>query len=107
MHNNIMAAGSKDRPPNRQYADPRQDESFNNCGTDLHLTSVVIEVVAATVNSPEVPEHDEAETIHNMSEENKLYFKAEKEAIFLLLITSIKEMKSTPTVDACNLANEL
>ncbi|GJR68703.1 hypothetical protein Tco_0014768 [Tanacetum coccineum] len=36
------------------------------------LTSVVIEVVAATVNSPEVPEHDEAETVHNMSEENKL-----------------------------------
>ncbi|GKB11859.1 hypothetical protein Tco_0845782 [Tanacetum coccineum] len=69
------------------------------------LTSVVIEAVAATVNSPEVPEHDEAETIHNMSEENKLYFKAEKEAIFLLLTGIGDEIYST--VDACNTANEM
>ncbi|GJR89085.1 hypothetical protein Tco_0213096 [Tanacetum coccineum] len=69
------------------------------------LTSVVIEVVAATVNSLEVPEHDEAETIHNMSEENKLYFKAEKEAIFLLLTGIGDEIYST--VDAYNTANEI
>ncbi|GJZ35277.1 retrovirus-related pol polyprotein from transposon TNT 1-94, partial [Tanacetum coccineum] len=69
------------------------------------LTSVVIEAVAATVNSPEVPEHDEAETVHNMSEENKLYFKAEKEAIFLLLTGIGDEIYST--VDACNTANEM
>ncbi|GJS13825.1 hypothetical protein Tco_0408297 [Tanacetum coccineum] len=69
------------------------------------LTSVVIEVVAATVNSPEVPEHDEAETVHNMSEENKLYFKAEKEAIFLLLTGIGDEIYST--VDACNTANDM
>ncbi|GJS25738.1 retrovirus-related pol polyprotein from transposon TNT 1-94 [Tanacetum coccineum] len=69
------------------------------------LTSVVIEVVAATVNAPAVPEHDEAETVHNMSEENKLYFKAEKEAIFLLLTGIGDEIYST--VDACNTANEM
>ncbi|GJU73564.1 retrovirus-related pol polyprotein from transposon TNT 1-94 [Tanacetum coccineum] len=69
------------------------------------LTSVVIEAVAATVNSREVPEHDEAETVHNMSEENKLYFKAEKEAIFLLLTGIRDEIYST--VDACNTANDM
>ncbi|GJX09836.1 hypothetical protein Tco_0199695 [Tanacetum coccineum] len=61
--------------------------------------------VAATVNAPAVPEHDEAETVHNMSEENKLYFKAEKEAIFLLLTGIGDEIYST--VDACNTANEM
>ncbi|GKA37718.1 hypothetical protein Tco_0724283 [Tanacetum coccineum] len=30
-----------------------------------------------------VAAHEEAETIHNMTTENKLYFQAEKEAIFL------------------------
>ncbi|GJY89057.1 hypothetical protein Tco_0503685 [Tanacetum coccineum] len=47
----------------------------------------------------------EAETIHNMSKENKLYFKAEKEAIFLLLTGIGDEIYST--VDACNTANEM
>ncbi|GKF60140.1 hypothetical protein Tco_0176926 [Tanacetum coccineum] len=69
------------------------------------LTSVVIEAVAATVNAPAVPEHDEAEIVHNMSEENKLYFKAEKEAIFFLLTGIGDEIYST--VDACNTANEI
>ncbi|GJZ91270.1 retrovirus-related pol polyprotein from transposon TNT 1-94 [Tanacetum coccineum] len=69
------------------------------------LTSVVIEAVVATVNAPAVPEHDEAKTIHNMSKENKLYFKAEKEAIFLLLNGIRDEIYST--VDACNTANEM
>ncbi|GKB96371.1 hypothetical protein Tco_0982508, partial [Tanacetum coccineum] len=69
------------------------------------LTSIVIEAVAATVNAPAVPEHDEAETVHNMSEENKLYFKAERKAIFLLLTGIGDEIYST--VDACNTANEM
>ncbi|GKB67568.1 hypothetical protein Tco_0928980 [Tanacetum coccineum] len=69
------------------------------------MHQVVIEAVAATVNSPEVPQHDEAETVHNMSAENKLYFQAEKEAIFLLLTGIGDEIYST--VDACNTANEM
>ncbi|GJS38975.1 hypothetical protein Tco_0564018 [Tanacetum coccineum] len=40
-----------------------------------------------------------------MLEENKLYFKAEKEAIFLLLTGIGDEIYST--VDACNTANEI
>ncbi|GJX94453.1 hypothetical protein Tco_0349039 [Tanacetum coccineum] len=121
MHNNIMAAGSKDRPPMLgpgrysqwrsrflRYIDTKANgEYLRKCIFDgpYKLTSVVIEAVAATVNAPAVPEHDEAETVHNMSEENKLYFKAEKEAIFLLLTGIGDEIYST--VDACNTANEM
>ncbi|GJW39983.1 hypothetical protein Tco_0065828 [Tanacetum coccineum] len=57
-------------------------------------------------NSPDMhPQHDEAETVHNMSAENKLYFQAEKEAIFLLLTGIGDEIYST--VDACNTTNEM
>ncbi|GJS16603.1 retrovirus-related pol polyprotein from transposon TNT 1-94 [Tanacetum coccineum] len=93
MHNNIMAAGNGEYLRKCIFEGPYK------------LTSVVIEAVAATVNSPEVPQHDEAETIHNMSAENKLYFQAEKEAIFLLLTGIGDEIYST--VDACNTANEM
>ncbi|GKC33822.1 retrovirus-related pol polyprotein from transposon TNT 1-94 [Tanacetum coccineum] len=121
MHNNIMAASSKDRPPMLgpgrysqwhsrflRYIDTKANgEYLRKCIFDgpYKLTSVVIEVVAVTVNALAVPEHDEAETVHNMSEENKLYFKAEKEVIFLLLIGIGDEIYST--VDACNTANEM
>ncbi|GKG37422.1 hypothetical protein Tco_0447595, partial [Tanacetum coccineum] len=69
------------------------------------LTSVVIEVVVATVNSPEVPQHDEAETVLNMTPENKEHFMSEKEAIFLLLTGIGDEIYSI--VDACKTANEM
>ncbi|GJW02597.1 hypothetical protein Tco_1561453 [Tanacetum coccineum] len=121
MHNNIMAAGSKDRPPMLgpgrysqwrsrflRYIDTKGNgEYLRKCIFEgpYKLTSVVIEAVAATVNSLEVPQHDEAETVHNMSAENKLYFQAEKEAIFLLLTGIGDEIYST--VDACNTANEM
>ncbi|GKB47189.1 hypothetical protein Tco_0897942 [Tanacetum coccineum] len=91
-----------------RYIDTKANgEYLRKCIFDgpYKLTSVVIEAVAATVNAPAVPEHDEAETVHNMSEENKLYFKAEKEAIFLLLTGIGDEIYST--VDACNTANEM
>ncbi|GJU78738.1 hypothetical protein Tco_1275808 [Tanacetum coccineum] len=121
MHNNIMAASSKDRPPMLgpgrysqwrsrflRYIDTKGNgEYLRKCIFEgpYKLTSVVIEVVAATVNSPEVPQHDEAETVHNMSAENKLYFQAEKEAIFLILTGIGDEIYSI--VDACNTANEM
>ncbi|GJU72145.1 hypothetical protein Tco_1263550 [Tanacetum coccineum] len=121
MYNNIMAAGSKDRPPMLgpgiysqwrsrflHYIDTKGNgEYLRKCifKGPYKLTSVVIEAVAATLNSPKVPQHDEAETIHNMSTENKLYFQAEKEAIFLLLTGIRDEIYST--VDACNTANEV
>ncbi|GJT24580.1 retrovirus-related pol polyprotein from transposon TNT 1-94 [Tanacetum coccineum] len=101
MHNNIMAAGSKDRSHNAgpgKYSQWNQVFYYQDDG-------VVIEVVAATVDSPKVPQHDEAEVVHNMTAKNKLYFQAEKEAIFLLL-TSIGD-EIYLIVDACNTANEM
>ncbi|GJS94167.1 hypothetical protein Tco_0801135 [Tanacetum coccineum] len=54
MHNNIMEAGLKDRPPMLGQEDILS-------GGPYKLTSVVIEAVAATVNSREVPEHGQNE----------------------------------------------
>ncbi|GKE99709.1 retrovirus-related pol polyprotein from transposon TNT 1-94, partial [Tanacetum coccineum] len=52
-----------------------------------------------------VAAHEEAETIHNMTAENKLYFQAEKEAIFLILTGIRDEIYST--VDARNTSKEM
>nr|GEX32688.1 uncharacterized mitochondrial protein AtMg00810-like [Tanacetum cinerariifolium] len=80
MHNNIMAAGSRDHPSMRPYT------SF-------------------TVISPAVPEQTIVETILNMSPENKAYFESEKEAIHLILIGIGDEIYST--VDACKTTHEM
>ncbi|GJR07526.1 hypothetical protein Tco_0790178 [Tanacetum coccineum] len=76
MHNNIMAAGSKDRPP--------------MLGQEEIPESSPVE---AAENILPVAAHEEAETIHNMTTENKLYFQAEKEAIFLILTDSVSRTK--------------
>ncbi|GJT00622.1 hypothetical protein Tco_0821791 [Tanacetum coccineum] len=89
MHNNIMAAGSKDRPP---MLGPGRYSQWRS-------------PVEAAENIPPVAAHEEAETIHNMTTENKLYFQAEKEAIFLILTGIGDEIYST--VDACNTAKEM
>ncbi|GJX67148.1 hypothetical protein Tco_0302875 [Tanacetum coccineum] len=68
-------------------------------------TSVLIAAVEAAENILPVAAHEEAETIHNMTTENKLYFQAEKEAIFLILTGIGDEIYST--VDACNTAKEM
>nr|GEX98958.1 hypothetical protein [Tanacetum cinerariifolium] len=59
MHNNIMAAGSKDRP----YAH----------------TTVVVPAVPAPKDSPAVLEHITVEILLNMSPENKAHYETEKE----------------------------
>ncbi|GJY34964.1 hypothetical protein Tco_0420342 [Tanacetum coccineum] len=64
-----------------------------------------IKLLEAAENILLVAAHEEAETIHNMTTENKLYFQAEKEAIFLILTGIGDEIYST--VDACNTAKEM
>ncbi|GJX47432.1 hypothetical protein Tco_0272622 [Tanacetum coccineum] len=92
MHNNIMAAGSRDRPP--------------MLATGPYIPStVVIQVVPVTENSPAVPEHTTIETIMNMSPVNKAYFESEKEAIHMILTGIGDEIYST--VDVCNTAHEM
>ncbi|GJY27160.1 retrovirus-related pol polyprotein from transposon TNT 1-94 [Tanacetum coccineum] len=121
MHNNIMAAGSKDRPPMLgpgrysqwhsrflRYLDTKSNgEYLRKCIFDgpYMPTNVLIAAVEAAENILPVAAHEEAETIHNMTAENKLYFQAEKEAIFLILTGIGDEIYST--VDACNTAKEM
>ncbi|GJX23093.1 hypothetical protein Tco_0227538 [Tanacetum coccineum] len=121
MHNNIMAAGSKDRPPMLgpgrysqwrsrflRYLDTKSNgEYLRKCifeGPYLP-TNVLIAAVEAAENILPVAAHEEAETIHNMTAENRLYFQAEKEAIFLILTGIGDEIYST--VDACNTSKEM
>nr|GEY71090.1 reverse transcriptase domain-containing protein [Tanacetum cinerariifolium] len=68
-------------------------------------TTVLVQAVEATDNSPVVPEHTTVETPSNMSPENKAHFLAEKEAIHLIL-TGMGD-DSYSTVDACQTAQEM
>nr|GEX33464.1 hypothetical protein [Tanacetum cinerariifolium] len=101
MHNNIMAAGSRDRPPMLapgrypqwhsrflRYVDTRPNgEALRKCilSGPYKPTNVLVQAVEATDNSSAVPEHTTVETPSNMSPENKAHFLAEKEAIHLIL----------------------
>nr|GEU88127.1 reverse transcriptase domain-containing protein [Tanacetum cinerariifolium] len=114
MHNNIMAAGSRDHLPmlaTRRYAQWRSrflryidtrpnGDALRKCILNGPYTStiVVIQVVAATHDSPEVPEHTTVETPLNMSPENKARCESEKKAIQLILTGIGDEIYST--VDA-------
>nr|GEV67062.1 copia protein [Tanacetum cinerariifolium] len=85
MHNNIMAAGSRDR--------------------HYPVSTVVVPAALATENSPAVPEHTTVETLLNMSPENKAHYELEKEAIHLILIGIGDDIYST--VDACKTTHEM
>ncbi|GJZ16418.1 reverse transcriptase domain-containing protein [Tanacetum coccineum] len=121
MHNNIMAAGSKDRPPMLgpgrysqwrsrflRYIDTKNNgEGLKKCilNGPYVPTSVLIQAVPAAEGRPAVQQHTAIETILNMTPENKEHFQSEKEAIFLLLTGIGDEIYST--VDACNTTNEM
>ncbi|GJX07248.1 retrovirus-related pol polyprotein from transposon TNT 1-94 [Tanacetum coccineum] len=121
MHNNIMAAGSKDRLPmlaTGRYAQCRSwflryldtkpnGDALRKCILEgpYKPTTVVVPAVAATDDSLEIPEHIAVEIILNMTPDNKAHFQAEKEAIFMLLTGIGDEIYST--VDACQTANEM
>nr|GEU79716.1 hypothetical protein [Tanacetum cinerariifolium] len=66
-------------------------------------TTVLVEAVEVTNNSPAGPEHTTVETPTNMSLENKAHFLAEKEAIHLILTETGDGIYST--VDACQMAH--
>nr|GEU77197.1 hypothetical protein [Tanacetum cinerariifolium] len=68
-------------------------------------TTVLVQAVEATDNSPAVPEHTTVETPTNMSLENKAHFLAEKEVIHLILTRIGDEIYSI--VDACQTAQEM
>nr|GEU85810.1 zf-CCHC domain-containing protein/UBN2 domain-containing protein [Tanacetum cinerariifolium] len=121
MHNNIMAAGSRDRPPilaqgrypqwrSRflRYVDTRPNgKALRKCilSGPYKTTTILVQATEATDNSLAVPEHTIVKTPTNMSLENKAHFLAEKEAIHLILTGIGDDIYST--VDACQTAQEI
>ncbi|GJU43540.1 hypothetical protein Tco_1200806 [Tanacetum coccineum] len=121
MHNNIMAAGSRDLPPMLatgrydqwqsrflRYIDARPNgDALRKCILEgpYQPTTVTIPAVSATKNSPAVPERTAVETILTMSPKNKAHCESEKEAIHLLLTRIGDEIYLT--VDACKTAHEI
>ncbi|GKC85409.1 hypothetical protein Tco_1141126 [Tanacetum coccineum] len=121
MHNNIMAAGSKDRPPMLgpgRYSQWRSrflryiDTKPNGEGLRKSILSgpyvpstVLVQAVAATEGNPAIQQHTTIETVLNMTPENKEHFLSEKEEFFLLLTGIGDDIYST--VDACKTANEM
>nr|GEU71091.1 hypothetical protein [Tanacetum cinerariifolium] len=114
MHNNIMAAGSRDRPP--MLATERYVKEYSKKDTiglkpdknekrPHQPTTVTILAVPATADSPAVPERTTVETILTMSPKNKAHYESEKEAIHLLLTRIRDEIYST--VYACKTAHEM
>nr|GEW14171.1 ribonuclease H-like domain-containing protein [Tanacetum cinerariifolium] len=121
MHNNIIAAGSRDHPPiletgrypqwrsrflryivTRPHGDALRKYILSG---PYKPTTVLVQAVAATDDSLAFPEHTTVETPMNMSSENKAHFQAEKEAIHLIW-TGIKD-EIYSTVDACQTAQEM
>nr|GEV11967.1 hypothetical protein [Tanacetum cinerariifolium] len=121
MHNNIMAAGSRDHPlmlatgryPQwrsrfLRYIDTRPNgDALRKCilSGPYKPTTILVQVVDATDDSPAIPKHITVETPMNMTLENKAHFEAEKEAIHLILTGIRDEIYST--VDACQTAQEM
>nr|GEV58579.1 retrovirus-related Pol polyprotein from transposon TNT 1-94 [Tanacetum cinerariifolium] len=121
MHNNIMAAGSRDRPPMLapgrypqwrlqflRYVDTRPNgKALRKCilSSPYKQTTILVQDVEATNDSPAVPEHTTVETPTIMSPENKALFLAEKEAIHHLLTGIGDDIYST--VNACQTAQEI
>ncbi|GJS54767.1 hypothetical protein Tco_0628129 [Tanacetum coccineum] len=121
MHNNIMAAGSRDRPLMLEtgryaqwrshflrYIDRRPNgDALRKCILEGPYTpfTVIIPAVHATDNSLAVPKRTTDETVLNMSPENKAHFESEKEAIHLILTGIGDEIYSI--VDACKTAHEM
>nr|GEU73877.1 retrovirus-related Pol polyprotein from transposon TNT 1-94 [Tanacetum cinerariifolium] len=121
MHNNIIAAGLRDRPPmlaTRRYAQWRSwflryidtrpnGDALRKCILEgpYTPTTVVVPHVAATDDSLAIPEHTTIETPINMSSENKAHYESEKEVIHLILTGIGDEIYST--VNAYKTAQEM
>nr|GEX42956.1 hypothetical protein [Tanacetum cinerariifolium] len=108
MHNNIMVADSRDRPPMLapgrypQWRSRPNGEALRKfiLGNPYKPTTVLVHVVEATDNSPAVAEHTILETPSNMSPNS-----SRKEAIHLILIGIRDDIYLT--VDACQTAQEM
>ncbi|GKD28898.1 hypothetical protein Tco_1239676 [Tanacetum coccineum] len=94
MHNNIMAAGSRDHPP------------MLATGRYAQWQSRFLRYIDTRPNGDALRKCIlEVETLLTMSPKNKAHYESEKEAIHLLLIGIVNEIYST--VDACKSAHEI
>ncbi|GKA30887.1 retrovirus-related pol polyprotein from transposon TNT 1-94 [Tanacetum coccineum] len=121
MHNNIMAAGLRDRPPMLatgryvqwqsrfiRYVDTKPNgDALRKCILEgpYKFPTVIIPCQPATDDSPAVEEQTVLETLSNMSPESKAHYDAEEEAIQLIL-TRIED-ENYSIVDACKTAHEM
>nr|GEV02608.1 hypothetical protein [Tanacetum cinerariifolium] len=82
-------------------------QMYNNimAAVQAVATTVLVQAVAATDDSPAIPEHTTVETLMNMSPENKAHFQEEKETIHLILTGIRDEIYST--VDVCQTTQEI
>ncbi|GJS89528.1 hypothetical protein Tco_0772164 [Tanacetum coccineum] len=100
MHNNIMTAGLRDRPPMLAKGRYAQWQSHFMRYIDTRPNTQ-----PATDDSPAVEEQTVLETLSNISPENKAHYDAEKEAIHLILTGIGDEIYSI--IDACKIAHEM
>ncbi|GJT45907.1 hypothetical protein Tco_0954622 [Tanacetum coccineum] len=105
MHNDIMAAGSRERPPMLAIKELRQ------CIFDgpYVMTEITVSAKTATTTEEAVPEHNVLETYKNTTLEKCAYFdaeaEAEAEAIHMILSGIGDDIYST--IDACTTTKEM
>ncbi|GKE52928.1 hypothetical protein Tco_1488084 [Tanacetum coccineum] len=121
MHNDIMAAGSKDRPPMlatgryaqwqsrfMRYIDTRPNyKELKQCIYDgpYVMTEILVPEKPATTTEEAVPAHTITETYKNTTPEKRAYFDAEAEAIHFILTGIRDDIYST--INACTTAKEM
>ncbi|GJY73690.1 hypothetical protein Tco_0478121 [Tanacetum coccineum] len=121
MHNNIMAAGSRDHPPMlatgryaqwqscfMRYVDTKPNgDALRKCILQgpCTLSTIIIPGQPATDDSPAVEEQTVLETLSNISPKNKAHYDADKEAIHLILTRTGDDIYVT--VDPCKTAHEM
>ncbi|GJU76145.1 hypothetical protein Tco_1273215 [Tanacetum coccineum] len=121
MHNDIMAVGSRERPPMlaigryaqwqsrfMRYVDAKSNKKeLKKCIIDgpYVMTRVLVLAKLATETDPPVPEHIVLETYENTLPKNRAYIDAEAEAIHMIL-SGIRDAIFS-TVNACITAKEM
>ncbi|GJT27223.1 hypothetical protein Tco_0907498 [Tanacetum coccineum] len=121
MHNNIMEAGSRDRPPMlasgryaqwkscfMRYVDTKPNgAALKKCILQgpYVLSNIILSGQLATDNSPTIPVRTIPETFLNISLEDKARYEAEAKAIHLILTGNGDDIYST--VDACKTTHDM
>nr|GEY74130.1 hypothetical protein [Tanacetum cinerariifolium] len=121
MHNDIMAVGSRDRPPMfatgryaqwqsrfMRYIDTRPNcKELKQCIYDgpYVMTKILVPSKPATATEEAVPAHTLIETYTNTTLGKRAYFDAKAKAIHLILTRIEDDIYST--VDACTTTKEM